>query len=193
MCSWHKTSVARWWLLGDRLSYDMNYTFAGYVARSHEKICRSSGHGSRSFGHALKNTMIGYEATGEDKFLKAGRWLYENERGFRGGRSYQVGLALEGSYYWWRSTGDPGVAELFRKHVGPAGSAGTRLLASGVLSGMTGDAATLKVPFEKLAFKGKFMWGAIQQFGTAVRSQPLSFWYISKMPKATDVPRIKLP
>jgi len=193
VCSWHKANFARWWLLGDRLSYDMNYTFASYVGRSYELICRSSGHGSRSFGHALKNAMIGYEATGEAKFLAAGRWLNDNKRGFRGGRSYQVGLALEGFYYYWRNTGDPGVVEVFKKHVGPEGSGGTKLLASGVLSGMMGDRGCLRRPLATLGFKGKFMWGAIQQFGAVLRSQPFFFWYISKLPKKPDVPSSSAP
>ena len=169
MASWHKTNFFRWRLFGDYHAYEASYLAASYPGLNPDRVMRSSGHGARSWGHALKNACLGFLGTGDERLRAGARRLMERKS--LGGQSYQKGIAYEGLCWWYEISGDTSVLDILKERIHPEGRPGTRFMASGFVYGYTNDRKRLKNPLAGWKnYKGKFMWGSVQDAGLALRN-----------------------
>lgn len=184
--SWHRVNFDRWWLLGDRHAFDMNYLFADFVRR-HSKVLNLAnmnvGHGMRSRGHMLANLSKGYIATGEMPFLSAAKAIYYGPVGDRGKDwkpDYQYGIWLEGTYQFHLASGDRRPMRSLTTNVKEEIN-GLNIFTFGIAAMRSDAPEILKMVREKYSGTPgvKMMWGAVQDFGLQLRSAPYGLWALT--------------
>jgi len=187
-----------WYLTGDRRSLETALLSAGF-ALTQDGVGLSE---PRSAGHAYIALLAAWEATGDQRYIDRGRYFWdgiaryqdENDGGFPHYWAFQVGLACEGFYDWYRLTGEREALTRLRRatdwmletYGDPERgfrdpTAYTGFLACGVCSELTGDPRYLEAPLRHARHYLATPYGSqVKDYGMAFRSSPYFLWWLQR-------------